>query len=652
MERIRSSMKQRSFYFLLGILGLLYITIPIFKLKLLLLGTIIILVLKRIPKNFTIVKSLQIFFPTFIFGIALLIVPYWAKKQSPLEQVLEFTIGILAFLIILYVYRKHSEQTQIIKSEEKFNLIFTILFIFYSLYQFLPLHKSIPFMGDSDYFITNSFNLILYLFQPRNIPLLAISILSIIFYFKTKKTRHLFLLLGSFIAIGILSVVKDPHSYNFIMRYPILFHYTNSLLSIPILSIFQTNLALSEGFFRIQSFLCVLVIACIVIKYINLSTLHDKCLFGLAILTIPTLSYYSTLTYIEPIMLVFVLYALLSFESGLKKFIESEKISPWVIALFIVFSLKETTVVYAFSFIIVTSFMILKNPTRSLLQRVNLTLSFCCLTAIPLVVYLIFRHGSGVRPYEFTFNNFLSLKIYEVLVASFWEQFSIFFPIACISIFLLLFRKKFLILSINSIIIFGYLILYIGDKNAYFGYSRFNLYFLPSILFLVIAAWNEFEHLISKKIKVLIILPIIIANILLSPIYLLDGTRKPKWGDHIAITSELDFPYQDLYKWLSKNKFENIWIVGRTRPYWDDFYIRKYDLNPDKFKSILIHEWKDYKSKYLQNIDIIVFHNEVFRYGQEALGKSDILQSFLIEQEQIISFENKYLRLDVYTTKK
>jgi len=185
-------------------------------------------------------------------------------------------------------------------------------------------------------------------------------------------------------------------------------------------------------------------------------------------------------------------------------------------------------------------------------------------------------------------------------------------------------------------------LLYTG--SAYFGYSRFNLAFIPCFLTLLILSINLLKNQ-HEKIAVFVFVLLIISNQIMSPINFTSGVRKPGWGDYTVWTSEYNYPYDEAYRWISNHpEIKAIGIVGRTYPYFDQFYHQKYNLKFNQFKVV---GKRNRKSNLGKNLSYILYHKEPAFYSKPDLHTLQMLSAYKL----IKKFTRGDLSLSLYMRK-
>jgi len=630
-------------YLPIGTLTATYFIIPYFELKLLIAGAIITILLKRLENGIKISKIVQVFVIAVIFSLSYLSVPYWGKNETFFDRTTVYLFLLVLYLAFIYLYYSKSNEINISTTKNS-HLVFMILFIVFVIINYNALQNSIPFKGDTDHHIFTGFSLLgYYSGYYINIFWFMVAIIFGGLFLRSRKMIYLIIMGVAFSAIGITYVYFYKQTYFFFfLRYPILFYYINDLFSIPIVGLIKESLKYHEGFYRLLPFLSVLGIAITTVSTIRDHTL--KIMFGIAILTIPSLIYYSTLTYIELPMLYFIITALVSFEISMRESLKKEIWGLAIICVILGSFLKENSIIYASVFVLVGALVIMSRSEKPLIAKMFFLIQYASLIVIPSLIYIIFR-PKGMWPYVPHLSNLLLLDNYKVLALSLWEQFGIFVPFAIGSIIYLLYKKQYYSVLTGTLLIGIFCVFYMLHSdpivtesngwlihykesgniitNKYAGYSRFNLYMLPGLLLLTIVAVREMEmsSIFNKKYILTIFIIIILINVLLSPINLLSGQRKAGWGDYAYATSEFDFPYDELYGWLhAQDNVKSICITGRSDTYrWgDEFYKRKYALN---FKIRTSNNCNETDFDYIIYHKNLIIKNSEFKINKDHKNK-------------------------------
>lgn len=178
---------------------------------------------------------------------------------------------------------------------------------------------------------------------------------------------------------------------------------------------------------------------------------------------------------------------------------------------------------------------------------------------------------------------------------------------------MLFWRKEYFRAGFFLSLFFLYPLFFAVDILSYTGYSRFNLFVLPSIL----AGSNILIKQIMnyrKIIGIATVCMILAINLWSSPVFI-DGTKKPLWGNYLTDTSEHYYPYREAFIWLQNNYGnERIMFTGMYYDYYFAFYFDQLNWYPESKLLITNHEDRDSVSLSLalaeaetSKINIILF---------------------------------------------
>lgn len=157
------------------------------------------------------------------------------------------------------------------------------------------------------------------------------------------------------------------------------------------------------------------------------------------------------------------------------------------------------------------------------------------------------------------------------------------------------------ILAIIGLSILGITLFYLSYApiNKYVGYSRFQLIITALLLGSFLLKKNNYS-----QFPIFVIVIAIVLNLSMTPI---DGWKSKEnfWGDFKYKTSEIYFPYNDIYADLSRVtgiSDKSIAVIGRTYYYFDSFYFFKHEFRPEIFEESIYNtpneiadiSWSDY----------------------------------------------------------
>lgn len=547
------------------------------------------------PRVFSIVFFLTIFYIAFFFS------PYWILPDSR-------SLRIFLFLFILgagFFWSVFSAGKISGKITKKDAISFFVLLISIFLLNFLPLFSPIAWRGDEPSHVDRILKLLNLVSPIWVVSFFLFFTLILILVIKKPKVGFPLWILFLISAILLFIVIRPINATNsditFLLRYPFANYWVIAVF--PAIGSFINSLY-SEPLFRIMPLLSTVAITWVFTRELEKSNKLIAWLWAMAIATIPLVFYYSSILYLEmpAVLLMCVVFA--NLDALLFSDAERVKNCTGWIALLLIGFVKETTVFFLFAYLFfrwgffivrkygwLSKFLSLPktelgNPAhtkkRMVLGEVNIAFS----VLFPALFYLLLRacFRTFSRGYSPDIHNLLQISNYKVMFTSYVDQFGAFFLLFLVSlIFLALSRKKFLVITYLGFFFFDFLF-FAMDNKSYLGYSRFNLFILPIIL----AATTFLILSLSKKswpIYVLLILLIGI-NVIKSPI-LMDGTKKPFWGEYRSNISEHYYPYPQVLLYILENKPDsNVLFADFWRQYDAEFYFSKFHWWP-KYKSLV-----------------------------------------------------------------
>lgn len=577
--------------FKIGILGLLWLFIPFFEIKILLaLGCILWLVKRGLSLTRT--ETALINFIIFLF--AYIYSPYW---QAPVTSVILKYIMLVAFFLIGLLWSWFSSG-DIKFPRTKINAFyFLILAVILSFFGWKILGADIPWRGDEDFHL----NILLDLaeqfkyFGLRNgYPVINILYLTIIiipvlgflaYHYAVQVPKKREILLFTVLSVLAGAVVLYP-PFAFIgtvhikmadvLRYPYFSKWLNLLFVIP-------NFYGDIRTYRAVPFISAILISWYLFFNLNKKLKHPilSLLLSLALTTTPVLFFYSNILYLEMPFILLMLFCMfnlktLLFSSNLQKIRHTP---VWYCLLWSSF-IKETVFIYLILILIlraiyrVTIFIKTKLKPALIIEE----LKICGLLVLPGGIYLFFRiFISRFRPYGWQVTNLVNWANYADLFKAMITQFGFLLIVSGFGLlYFLLTRKKFLAFT-AIVLTAGITVFFFVDDYLYMGLSRWNLYLIPILFFISV----EFLGRIPKPDLWLILSGLVIGNLIFVP-YKSDGTRLPNWGAPHADTAEYTYPYDRAISWISQNYPKpNLILAGHYYNYGGiRFYFHKYGYYP------------------------------------------------------------------------
>ena len=603
-------------------------------------------------KSITIPKTVVIVFLASLYSLAFMITPYWRRAESASEIILILFLTILVGTVWV-ILSGNDLQIKIEPVHWKYLLPLLAISI---LLNFKPLTSVIPWRGDEDYHIKNTFVLASAISTKWLLAFFVVFFLPI--YLAWRKTKwtltvSVLALCGAIILIWLQNPFTEIKA-TILFRYPYINYWFFAL--VPKLTLIFRSDPYQEVLFRVIPFLASFVLVWICQRYFIGTQKIIDLLWGCAVITIPLLYYYSSILYLELPAVLLMTLVCINIPRLLQEDLPELKDNPSWYALILIGFIKETTALFLVCFIAwrLIAF-VLKRPTlptktesleNSLLQEVKIILA----VLLPLVLYLFLR-AFQTRNRSFSPNivSVVDPAVFRAIGQSFIEQLGPFLILFLAGCFLLLRRKEYLVLGFLMSLFILYPLFFAFDTARYAGYSRFNLFILPPVL---ATAGVVIRELIGKQKLVSIILAgaILVVNIWMSPVNL-DGTKKPYWGNYLADTSEHYYPYREAVEWLKTNHSQDrILFTGMHYPYISfAFYFSKFDWEPDN-KILLTENTNDQMGALSEALARAATENfDVLCYQIEGNEIPQIADLHGFAQEKIV--ENDAQMLIIYSRK-
>jgi hypothetical protein len=473
-------------------------------------------------------KKYVFLFFALLFSFAYIFSPYWIAFHSPLSRII--------CLIILFLYGLSwscliSGDLNIQKNIKTFWVLILCFLIYFINYR--PLNADIPWRGDESYHILLTMDLFT---QIKN---------------------------GSGVFIDEL------------LRYPYIQKWLSLLFVFP-------DLYTDVKLYRIIPFISVLFIA-IFLFYKFEEKLNKpilSLLFSLSMVTVPLVYFYTSLLYLEMPIVFLMIVCIFDIKSTLSLPFKEMSTRPQWYCLLLISFLKETAVIFLLLIVLLRFiYQIKANIKSSQLVKIifsEIILYFLLLS--PVMIYLFFRNYFSILNQDAgRFDNSLNINNYLIIIQSLLSQLGVLFITGIAGCFYLYIKKQKVTLIV-LLIMFAGIILFFMINTPYIGYSRWNLFILP----LVIYCSFIFITSLNKIYSIIVLISLFAFNIFLSP-FLIDGTRLPNWGSPRADIAEYCYPYGQAIKFLSDNKStQHLLLFGQYFPYNGlEFYLNKYNFHPE-----------------------------------------------------------------------
>jgi hypothetical protein len=523
-----------------------------------------------------------------VYILGFILTPYWLLHGSRTEIVFYLALTISVGLIWLF---RATGSLQIEFSSRDVKL-FLMLLAGVAVLNYRALNSVLPFRGDEVLHIERTMEVASRL--PL-LPSLVLIILLIAFILSGFKNPTWTIFIGVFMVIGIVfyflgeNLFEDMEKYPlFFLRYPFINYWFFALvpkLASPVTSPYH------EVLYRIVPLLAMAGIAWVVQKKTGTTSLLGNIAWGLAVATIPLAFYYSSILYLEPPAVFLMTVVCLDINKLLHKSSKDISQTPSWYALILIGFIKETTVPFLLCFIAIRIAVQLQTWLRTSLQErsaktlLNLLAGEAGIVFIvlaPAFLYLYFRTTlTTTRSFAPHLLNLYNLTNYRFVLLSFIEQFGPFLFFFIAGCLFLLINREFTVVLCYLALLLAIPAFHMMDYEVYAGYSRFNLFVLPTILAgatrFVIWAKKQKQYIGSTLVLVAIMI-----NLLLSPVHW-DGAKTPYWGSYRVDDSEHYYPYQDALVWLKDNAPNKRMLFSGLDFYYPfQFYWNKLDWKPKR----------------------------------------------------------------------
>jgi len=547
------------------------------------------------PKTVFLHRAFVISLLITFYAFAFIISPYWLAPASLIGKTL-----MLVFTIITGVAWSYLSGDRLQISLTKHWFIFFILLSGLVLLNFKSLLSAIPWRGDEDIHIQKV------LLLASNIPPQWLSIkwillglvTFVLFLFAAWKKSKWAIFIGFLLLVSIV-FVSYPWlekiyllDETYFLRYPFISYWF--FILVPKLAMSITS-PYQECLYRIIPILSAAGIVWVCMRRLETRHVIPNLIWAISIATIPLVSYYSTILYLELPAVFLMTIVCFDIETLLKGEFNAIRHRPGWYALILIGFIKETVIVFILCYLACRMVILFIQVRREYAQKrpldflstirlfhpriaENLAIVFC--VSWPLTLYLYLRSNSSVeRNFAPDISNLLNFSVYEGFGRSLFEQFGLFLIIFIGGCILLVSMGKHSKTAFIVMTFLAFPLFFALDNIVYTGYSRFNLFILPVIL---ISSTFALNWLIKNKksLGISIACLAILINIFLSPVNL-DGTKKPFWGNYLTDTSEHYYPYPETIAWLKESHGnENILFAGLSYFYYVEFYFEKLDWHP------------------------------------------------------------------------
>jgi len=508
-----------------------------------------------------------------IFFVAYLITPYWFFIGN--SQLFTILNGLLTVLLAVgWAFLASGMLLLRYNFPCKTCLLFVVCGIV--LINLNPMTSEIAWRGDEDFHVMRFDHLGVVLERSRSWAYSSALFLLLGFVSMLALARRLPLfgmaLFG--LTLGIVLVVFMPHlplNEELAARYPFLLVWIGFPPLLFAYSLFETNVP--EWFYRLVPLSSTIALVMIYLGKSSTMSRPAFILVGASVATLPLVYNYSSLLYLEMPAVLFMTLGALSADKLIKGRLEDLKRSPAWYGLLCLGFVKETVFPFLFAFIgIRMLYQLRTSQLKTLPGNIIQEACFASLILIPWLYYIAVRSQIGIgRSFEPNWLNLFDMPAWTVLLQSLITQLGPFLLLAGAGLWVLHRRQPWAVLFLLAAALSS-MCFHILDNQGYAGYSRFNLFVLPSVLalslpvFLRLAQWRPWG-------PVPVLAFCLTFNVLFAPFYP-DGSRKPGWGDPKKSVVEWSYPWRSAGHELSRDfSGKRVLIAGLKYPYG---YMRRY----------------------------------------------------------------------------
>ena len=462
-------------------------------------------------------------------------------------------------------------------------LWFFMCFLLFLIMEFRNLTASIPWRGDEDYHIFCALQIAKSLFFHKLYFLILFLFLIFAWYRKSMDGK---LVLGAFVFItfaawgGQRAHIDIYHA----LRYPIFLNYLTAL-PVYVAAFFPTS-PYPELPFRLFPLLSAIGLCGICFYSLQGHSLLLRVGVAMAVATLPIVRNYDSLFYLEmPAVFCMALVCSRALQLLRSEPKQISQLPSWYALLLLGF-IKETTLPFLFAFLCCR----LITRAESLFQKGNICwktgldeLRIIFSVCFPIILYLFYRaHLGTTRSYSPHLNYLLDPSLYWIELQSLWDSFGLLLPFSIVGAIRLGSRRNWNLLLFLGLAFLLDLVFHFLDDQQYSGYSRFNLFLLPSLLAFGLEGLRMFSGF--KRAYVLAGLVVIVGtNICQSPVNT-DGTRKTGWGVYGTDIGDQTYPYREALTYFQKHhSHQKVLLTGHYYPYYTAFYTKEKDWPEQKY---------------------------------------------------------------------
>lgn len=303
-----------------------------------------------------------------------------------------------------------------------------------------------------------------------------------------------------------------------------------------------------EAVYRVVPLLAAMALAWLGADRLAFGSRARWVLAALAVATIPTVFYYSSILYLELPAVAAMAVVCLHAEKLLGMPAKGLPGLPAWYALVLIGLMKETMAPFLAPFLLCRLALQVARAegaaARIRAAGEEARVAFCLLA--PLGAYLLFRLGFGTdsRRMVVSLDSLTEVSTLPVLARAAWEQYGGAAVAAAGGAVVLGAQRRFVLLAFLLAALATAVLFHLLDREAkhFLGYSRFLLPLAPMVLALAVEAvrWlGERRRPLADAVLAVLLL----GNLAMAPIHL-DGSKHAGWGQYRVDTAERYYPYR------------------------------------------------------------------------------------------------------------
>ncbi|MCG8528095.1 MAG: hypothetical protein MI748_17060 [Opitutales bacterium] len=531
-----------------------------------------------------------------VCAVAYLFLPYHALLRYESYYLVFFLVSFLIIVIWSFLAAGKITSKVYIRPISKSQTVSLVILISFSfLITFRRLFLPIAIRGDESYHFQTIAH---YLDVLRETPfalfiLMTTALVTLLNIFRVIRFGTIGILVFlSLITYAGFQLSQDGHLLSYLKRYPSLFKV---IVGLPVTIIGFGTKENFEWTYRLFPYFSFLLIPCYLLIKSKFKSQWLALLLAISAATVPSLVVYSGMVYHELPVVFLLTVIIFNIDKLGKCSVVNLKTNSFWYALATMGFIKETLLPVIPAILLARALLIFcsTRSVKSLFTKDNVVFAF--VIVIPLAYYVLLRKLSGdPRGYSPNWENFSNWYLYQFLIKTFWEQFGVLVLGSLIGIVSMLAQKRFLHLISVLIIGSSSIAFFFLDFAANVGYSRFNLYLIPTLLFLTYEGVKQIEKIefyrLGKYLSYLTVVALITGNLFFYPLTT-EGVKKPKVFSNTQDTREQSFPLKKGFDYIRElDEKSTFSIILHTYDYFWQFYLDAELLERNTYRAFGLYE--------------------------------------------------------------